>query len=43
MDWLQKLPSTCRSPAGWEWAIWRKLPVVLLVGTVVPIAGWCLW
>nr|WP_315209316.1 hypothetical protein [uncultured Albidiferax sp.] len=43
MDWLQKLPSTCRSPAGWERAIWRKLPVVLLVGTVVPIAGWCLW
>ena len=42
MDWLQKLPATRRYPAGWEWTIWRKLPTVLLAGTVLPIIGWYL-
>ncbi len=40
--WLQKLPASRRAAAGWEWFIWRKLPMVLLAGTALPIAGWCL-
>ena len=42
MNWLQKLPATRRAEAGWEWLIWRKLPMVLLLGTTLPIAAWCL-
>jgi hypothetical protein len=36
MNWLQKLPGHQRSPAGLEWALWRKLPHILLGGTALP-------
>ena len=38
MNWLQKLPHTQRAASGFEWTIWRKLPLVTLVGTAIPLA-----
>ncbi len=38
MQWLNKLPNSVRSPAGLEWALWRKLPLIALVGTALPLA-----
>jgi len=38
MQWLQKLPNSRPSPAGLEWRILRKLPVVLLASTLIPLA-----
>ncbi|OGB05964.1 MAG: hypothetical protein A3G29_12025 [Burkholderiales bacterium RIFCSPLOWO2_12_FULL_64_99] len=37
MSWLKKDPNSIRSPAGLEWRIWKKLPLIFLVGTVVPL------
>ena len=39
MNWLQKLPGFQRSPSGLEWALWRKLPHILLAGTALPLLG----
>lgn len=36
MQWLNRLPGFQRSPAGWEWWIWRRLPSILLGGTLAP-------
>ena len=32
MSWLKKDPNSIRSPAGLEWRIWKKLPLIWLVG-----------
>ena len=37
MRWLNKLPDYRREPPGLEWRLLRRLPVVLLGGTVVPV------
>jgi len=39
MSLLNKLPGFHRSPAGLEWTILRRLPLITLVGTVLPVAG----
>jgi len=39
MSWLNKLPNSIRSASGLEWKLWRKLPLILLVGTVLPLAA----
>ena len=39
MNWLQKLPPSRRSAPGLEWQIWRRLPVVWVAGTALPIIG----
>jgi hypothetical protein len=39
MSWLNKLPNSIRSASGLEWALWRKLPLILLVGTALPLAA----
>jgi len=38
MDLFRKLPMSHRSPAGMEWALWKKLPAILVVGTLLPLA-----
>jgi hypothetical protein len=38
MSWLNKLPNSIRSASGLEWVLWRKLPLILLVGTALPLA-----
>jgi hypothetical protein len=35
---FQKLPGLRRAPAGREWWLLKRLPVIAFVGTVVPIA-----
>ncbi len=37
MKHLKKLDGFQRSPAGLEWQIWKKLHVILAVGTVLPL------
>mgnify|MGYP000025210690 CR=1 FL=1 len=37
MKYLQKLDGFQRSPAGLEWQIWKKLHVILAVGTALPL------
>ena len=40
MNWLNKLEGTRRSASGLEWRIWRKLPLITLVGTLLPALLW---
>ena len=35
---LKRLPGFQRSPPGLEWALFKRLPPILLVGTAVPAA-----
>ena len=37
MRWLNKLPGFTRSASGLEWAVWRRLPLITLVGSVLPL------
>jgi hypothetical protein len=37
MNWLKKLPGSPRSASGLEWRLWRKLPVIALTGTLLPL------
>jgi hypothetical protein len=39
MNWLQKLPHAPRAASGLEWTLWRKLPLIALLGTVLPLLG----
>lgn len=37
MRWLNILPNSIRSASGLEWRLWRKLPLIALVGTALPL------
>ncbi len=37
MNGLNKLPGFHRSAHGLEWALWKRLPVILVLGTAGPI------
>lgn len=37
MNWLTKLPGTRRAANGLEWRLWRKLPLIALAGTLLPL------
>lgn len=39
MTWLHKLPGFPRARPGLEWAVWKRLPAVLLWGLSIPFAG----
>ena len=39
MSWLNKLPNSIRSASGLEWSLWRKLPLIFLVGIALPLAA----
>lgn len=41
MNALNQLPGFQRSPHGREWALFRRLPAILVIGTALPI-GWAL-
>ena len=34
---FRKLPGSRREPPGLEWRIWKKLPMLLLAGTAIPL------
>jgi len=36
MTWLHKLPNSHPSPPGLEWALLRRMPRILVLGTLVP-------
>jgi hypothetical protein len=35
---LTRLPGSRRTPSGLEWTVLKRMPVILLVGTLVPAA-----
>lgn len=37
MNWLKKIPHSRRAATGMEWRLWRKLPLIGLAGTVLPL------
>ena len=37
MNYFNKLKGFQRSPAGLEWQIWKRLHLILAVGTVLPL------
>ena len=37
MNWLRKIPGSRRAAAGLEWVLWRKLPWIGLLGTLLPL------
>ena len=37
MNWLKKIPDSRRAASGLEWRLWRKLPLIALAGTAVPV------
>ena len=37
---LRKLPGSRREPPGLEWRIWKKLPLLLLGGTAIPLMAY---
>lgn len=37
MNWLRKLPNSRRYPPGLEWRLLRRMPQILLLGTVLPV------
>jgi hypothetical protein len=39
MNWLKKIPHSIRSASGLEWVLWRKLPLIALMGTLLPLLG----
>jgi hypothetical protein len=41
--WLNRLPGFQRSAPGLEWALWKKLPLLLALGTLLPLAVAGLW
>lgn len=40
IPYLHILPGSIRSPAGLEWQILRKLPLIVLAGTLIPAAAY---
>lgn len=39
-NWFRKLPGSHREPPGLEWRIWKKLPTILLAGTLIPLMAY---
>ena len=37
MNWFKKIPHQYRAASGLEWRLWRKLPLIALVGTALPL------
>jgi hypothetical protein len=41
--WLKRLQGFQSSPAGLEWALWKRLPAILAWGTVLPVVAALVW
>lgn len=37
MLWLRKISGNTRASAGMEWWLWRKLPAIAAMGTLLPL------
>lgn len=40
MNWLNPLKGSLRSASGLEWKIWRRLPIMALVGALLSALLW---
>ena len=38
MHWFNKLPHIWRAVNGFEWMLWKKLPLITWAGTFLPLA-----
>ena len=38
MHWFNKLPHTWRAVNGFEWMLWKRLPLITWTGTFLPLA-----
>lgn len=38
MHFLNKLPGYSKAPAGYEWRLFKKIPLIFLIGTIFPVA-----
>lgn len=37
LNWFKKIQPSLRAASGLEWRLWRKLPLIALAGTVLPL------
>lgn len=37
MGWLNRMPGQTQTAPGLEWRLWKRLPLIGLVGTVLPL------
>ena len=37
MNWFKKIQPSLRAASGLEWRLWRKLPLITLAGTLLPL------
>lgn len=37
MPWLNKLPDSHPSPSGLEWTLLKRMPRILVIGTLLPV------
>ena len=37
MNWFKKIPHQHRADSGLEWRLWRKLPLIAVAGTALPL------
>ena len=37
MNWFKKIPHHYHADSGLEWRLWRKLPLIALAGTALPL------
>ncbi|MEO5660126.1 MAG: hypothetical protein ABIQ90_10050 [Polaromonas sp.] len=38
MNWLKKISNTRRAASGLEYSLWRKLPLIAAIGTLLPLS-----
>jgi hypothetical protein len=38
MNYFNKLPGFIRSPSGFEWVLFKKIPLIFIIGTAIPSA-----
>lgn len=43
VGWLNRLPGFERAAPGLEWTLWKKMPLLLAVGTALPLLVALLW
>lgn len=36
MNYFNKLPGYNRSPSGFEWVLFKKIPLIFIIGTAIP-------
>lgn len=37
MNYFNKLPNFIQTPSGQEWVLFKKLPIIFIIGTAIPV------